>query len=854
MSAVVKIVVGIALVVAAVVLAPFTGGLSLYLIPVGLSLVVGGVTQLLTQKKNTTKQEASKVNVRLSEPIRWINAGTCRQGGGVLFADFDSDGNFWYLVVHCDSILKNTVKRYFDDMEITLDGSGNVITNDFCLNDKKEPYEGSGTRVPYFQMWTTTYTESNPTPPAIASLAAAFPTKWDADHKLVGTTYSVVKCKTLKLEDRSKIYKWRGPIGIGEPSVSIVGEWSNVYDPRDDAQTLGDRTTYAFSRNAVLIWAWFRTHPFGRNKAVTSINWDKVGEQATICDQSIVGIESTQPRYTCDAAIPDDQERATVEQSILMAMDAQLVFDDDGKCWPRVGYYQAPTLALSRNRDIVAMESIETGNQETEIQGVVVRYTDPSANYTVQPCAPWYHPDYYVPGHAANFTTVDILTISNHNQAMRIAKTIGMRSFPPHSLAPTVGLRGLQARQERILNLNYDNTFAGDYEIISPVEVDPVGIFCGFGIVPVDANRWTLLTGEEKTKAGLDGGFVSNIPALPTGVTIAYTNGRIEATFDPPPREDITYEFQYLETANVGTGFWLNMTTDMLNHFAYSGTLPAGLDFSVRWRAISASGRVSDWSDDPADLGQSENVGSSLQQAILNSWIVEVAAGIVVVSIASDGTLTITDHTRRYPDGHADVSVTGATISTGLASGDIRSIAYDDGARLGGAVTYLLFENDNNAHAADGQPNRHYVGYFAIPSTGSAGGGGGGVSGGSLHCVTEDTPILLANGDHDGPGMEKVAADIQAGDWVWTQHEDTLKFGAFEVEAVRFAVEPVYRAAGLPRATASHRFWRDGAWTTMASLGVADGAATVAKITVRDAHTYISAGILSHNVKIGELP
>lgn len=43
MSAVAKIIVGVALVAAAIVLAPWTGGLSLYLIPVGLSLIVGGV-------------------------------------------------------------------------------------------------------------------------------------------------------------------------------------------------------------------------------------------------------------------------------------------------------------------------------------------------------------------------------------------------------------------------------------------------------------------------------------------------------------------------------------------------------------------------------------------------------------------------------------------------------------------------------------------------------------------------------------------------------------------------------------------------------------------------------------------
>src|SRR5882757_8588455 len=546
MSAVVKIITGIVIVVVAIVAAPFTGGLSLYLIPVGLSLIAQGIMQLIQGNKGTSV-EAGKVNVRLAEPIRWLNAGIARQGGGVLFAEFDSAGNLWYLIVHTDSQMNNRLKVFLDDIEVTMDGSGNVITNEFCLNDKNESYTGSGTRVSYFQIWTTTYTATNPTPPGIAALIAAFPTKWTTDHKLVGTTYSVIRGNAIKVEDRYKVYKWRGALGLGEPSISLLAEWALAYDPRDVTQTLGVKSTYKFTRNAALIWAWFRTHPFGRNKTNASINWTRVAEQANVCDEVVTGISGTQPRYTCSGSFPEDIERSVCEQQILMSMDAQLVFDGDGKSWCRAGKYYAPSLVLSRNRDIIAMESLEAQNGESETQGDILRYMEPDAKYILQPTAPWYNPLYYVSGQAAQFLTVDVPTIDNHNQAMRVAKAMGMRSQPLHKLAPTTGLRGLQARQERVINLVYDNTFAGDYEIYTPVEVNDAGVFCQFGLVPIDADRFDLLLGEEKVKPVFTDASTTVTPSLPSAVTVAVTNGRIEANFTPIGRDDVRYEFQYID-------------------------------------------------------------------------------------------------------------------------------------------------------------------------------------------------------------------------------------------------------------------------------------------------------------------
>jgi len=558
-------------------------------ISVGFNLLSGALF-----KPRAAAIEGSKVNVRIGEPPRYINGGIALQGGAALFGEFDSLGNFWYIIVHCDSILAQTIQYYLDDKLVTLDAQGNVTDNDFCLNSKFEPYTGSGTKVPYFQLFTRTYSETNAAPPPVAELQAAFPDMWTTiDHLLVGTTYTVVRCKAIKIADRYKVYRWRGAFGLGEPSVSIAGSWSNMYDPRDPSQILGNRATYKTSSNSAIVHAWFRTHPFGRNKPESSIDWEKVAEQADICDQQITGIEGTQPRYQCGTAVIDNKERSVAESEIMQSCDGQIVFNDEGKSWLRVGYYTAPTLRLTRNRDIIAMESVEAQDGESETQGVIVQYLDPATGYSLQSSAPWYNPNYYKAGEGNTFLTIRIETCQNHNQAMRLAKSIGLRSQPLHKIGPTVGLRGLKALSERFVEIQYDNIFSGDYEVCTPIEVDESGMFCSLGLVPIDINRFSLLQGEEKPKpvyANVD--TISN-PAAPISANVQRKNGRIEATFNAPANAGLSYQFQYILSSDT-SGNWADMTVDMPSLFAYSAPIDER-EYQVRYRSVTPGGIPSDY-------------------------------------------------------------------------------------------------------------------------------------------------------------------------------------------------------------------------------------------------------------------
>ena len=250
---------------------------------------------------------------------------------------------------------------------------------------------------------------------------------------------------------------------------------------------------------------------------------------------------------------------------------------------------------------------------------------------------------------------------------------------------------------------------------------------------------------------------------------------------------------------------------------------------------------------DGSAASASADVGAQ-QQAIATSFPLNLT-----IAAADTGSITISDHTRRYTDGHADVAVTGATIASGLSAGSFRAIYYDDETRTGGAITYALDPDDINARVSPAHPGRHFVGYVTIPTAGSPPSEGGGATPPGGRCVTEDTPVLMAD------GTTKRAGDLIVGDQLLTRHEERLTaigggWGVYPVEATETVdTDDVWQATIAGRAlmaTGDHRVWT-GDWVHMRDLPGATqvGSGRVVKLTVTSAHTYVSNDVLSHNLK-----
>jgi hypothetical protein len=126
-------------------------------------------------------------------------------------------------------------------------------------------------------------------------------------------------------------------------------------------------------------------------------------------------------------------------------------------------------------------------------------------------------------------------------------------------------------------------------------------------------------------------------------------------------------------------------------------------------------------------------------------------------------------------------------------------------------------------------------------------------------CVTSDTLILMANATRDGPGEAKPISSASAGEYIWTQHHETLEWGAFRITGHTIVTEPVFRFPGFPNATRPHRVWDSSGklWAQPYVSGEPLGEARVVKLSVDGALTYftpggggiVESGVLSHNLK-----
>lgn len=233
-------------------------------------------------------------------------------------------------------------------------------------------------------------------------------------------------------------------------------------------------------------------------------------------------------------------------------------------------------------------------------------------------------------------------------------------------------------------------------------------------------------------------------------------------------------------------------------------------------------------------------------------------------NLYDDGALRFLTKTVNYPLSSDDTSVSIAAFDGVLSNGDALGLSAGSVTGLDEGTTYGVFwDTIAEEYVATEWPADTEMATRTMVFIGAQATSTGGVFDDPEppppgHCVSDDTLILLAEGG------EIAAADIAPGTVVRTRHERTMAWGDWPVLAVSFADEPVFACTidggavigGGPvtiRATADHRFLIGGRWVCAKDIGTEDGSARVAKITVAEAHTYVSAGVISHNIKAGDI-
>lgn len=679
--------------VGALSLAAYSAGAWLAASGLGGLLLSAGLNALTAKKSSAPTIEAARVQTKFVDSSRWQLAGPVAVSGEVgIFGEHDNGGNFWFITAHGDAELTAPPVYILDGIEVEVsDGTdgflaGEVLTDDFCLTPFGTLYAGTGTRVPTFRVWTVSPTAGSDYGALPAEFLAAFGSIMPPNFLLAGVCYTITRCRFPGLSYYSNAYRWRGGFGLGEPSVSIYGNFNRMYDPRNVDHDIDDPATWTASDgNPAIIWAWWRTAPYGRGRPMSEINWDLVAVAANHCDRVVLDRSGNPiPCYRGGFAFPDNKPRHECEAEILMTFDGFAAYDDQGRAYPVAGVYVAPTLHFYGTRDILSAATEVVDDGESAIDGVIVNYISPDHGYTKQPCAPWVNSAYYNGEAEPNYQTIDILGCQNHNQAVRLAKAIGLRSAASHKAGLQTGLKGLLASGVRTIGLHYDATFDGDFEIVSSVDEDPSGMAFSFAVVPMQSDRYDLGVGEEgeppqpapildidKTLGAITGLIVS-------AVTIETSSGaavRLEATFDLPSRPDRLYRFRY---ALTGSTIYQYFSVDMDEGFAYSAIVSDGQSYDVQWQVVSAGGRATDWSAVITVVATADTVAPPA----LTAFSAADGVGESVISFTTANSLhqakvrfyrgTTTVFADSSPIGPAVVAVaniTSTVTNTGLAAG-----------------------------------------------------------------------------------------------------------------------------------------------------------------------------------------
>lgn len=380
-----------------------------------LALGASAIVSALTPRPELPRpSEQFSTYVQAIAPMERVY-GRVKKGGIVGLRSGIMDGRYrhWTVTLAAHST-RGPVAHYLDLREVTLSGSGDVLTSPF---DRTATAKNSDTS--YVNLRTYTGGSGQAVDPV---LAAALPEVTSA-HDFAGHSYAALRASRVPQDKALKVYT-QGT----EPAYAPVWDgWDEVYDPRDDSTGYSDNWALCFAHELVNIW--------GR-----SVDWDRVAVEADVCDEVVTNRDGgTQPRYTFGQVLTYDQDLQSVYAQFMAAANGFLWERPDGTVDFYAGRWIAPTLTLTAD-DFESLTMVEGSYGMNPPTDYVVEYREPSNDYRETPCAA-----YVVDEDGARIARkLAIYGIGSHNQAVRVLKPLAKGERAPIKLSGTLRLAGYE--------------------------------------------------------------------------------------------------------------------------------------------------------------------------------------------------------------------------------------------------------------------------------------------------------------------------------------------------------------------------------------------------------------------------
>lgn len=447
---------------------------------------------------------------------------------------------------------------------------------------------------------------------AIGELTAKFP-EWTADHRQRGCAHAALICDPVKQEDFSEVYNNR------VPEYSQVRRGAFVYDPRlDDTAVIGedeqgepihgtgavrlaDRSTWPWSDNWALVTADYWAHEDGYGGGFDNVNWASIAQEADHSDaEEIKAGGGTIARWRIWASYSlASEERRRVLADMLKAGDGFAWQDADARFNLMSGRWVEPDVTITDDH-ILGMTASLGPDSRHRTSAVKVLYTEAATGYREQESATIADPEAEDDPNS-DPQAVEAYYVPHHNQAWRLGNIILAQLGDRWRINALLNLYGLNLLGKRFCRLETETlgVYAyfkidglrlnlvectveatlgevkpGDY--VAPAEpTPPTGTISEPGVVTIEAPQ---------------GLTVSTVP-----VTIAGASGvGIEASWNAPSRPDLQAQAQYRA---VGATGWIEMAVSNEDRAATSGVISADVEYEVRARFLTITGRPSAWTD-----------------------------------------------------------------------------------------------------------------------------------------------------------------------------------------------------------------------------------------------------------------
>lgn len=388
------------------------------------SLVLGGVSAALA--KNPSAGGASITlqdrTVTSRQPIapHVVAYGRTRLGGTILYMESTNANKYLHMVIALTGHEIDAVEKiYFNEVEVPIDGSGNVTSGQ---------YAGKA-RIKY-KLGTSDQT-------AFSDLVSESAGKWTANHRVRGRALLYVRLEY----DQDVYYN-------GMPNVSALIRGKKVYDPRT--------ATTVWSANPALCLSDYLTNTkYGVGASyATEIDETALAAAANICDEDVSLVAGgTENRYETHGAFATSSTPEDVINQIVSSMAGKCIWS--GGVWRILaGAYYTPTLSFNEDdlRGGFRVQSLVSRRES--FNGVKGVFLSPADNYVVTDFPAITSSVYVAQDNGEEkLKSIELPMTTSASMAQRLAKIELLRARQQITTSLPMKLTGLKAQVGDIVQI-----------------------------------------------------------------------------------------------------------------------------------------------------------------------------------------------------------------------------------------------------------------------------------------------------------------------------------------------------------------------------------------------------------------